>query len=323
MMSALGIHMASAGGALFPATRSNRLVTLIYHRVRTVRDEMFPGEVTADVFEWHMRLLSKHCQPLPLRQAIPMLQEGKLPSRAVAVTFDDGYEDNASVALPILKSHSVPATFFVATSFLGDGIMFNDAVAEAVRQAPGSRLSIPELQLADADISSMLKRGAVAQALINKIKHASPQQRAQSVQRITDRCGATSPTNLMMSAAQVKLLHDSGMEVGAHTQTHPILQVLDPESARREIDGSRQELEKIIQARVTAFAYPNGRPGEDYGQRERELVAELGFQYTVATRWGAAMATTDKYQLPRFTPWDRQPAKWLARLLLTFRDAVV
>jgi peptidoglycan/xylan/chitin deacetylase (PgdA/CDA1 family) len=110
------------------------------------------------------------------------------------------------------------------------------------------------------------------------------------------------------------------MEVGAHTRTHPILSTLAPEAAREEIAGSREALARIIGSPVTAFAYPNGRPGEDYGPRERHLVEELGFDYAVATRWGVATTATDHFQLPRFTPWDRDPARWLARLLLQYRQ---
>ena len=61
--------------------------------------------------------------------------------------------------------------------------------------------------------------------------------------------------------------------------------------------------------------YPNGKPGQDYGARDTEIVRQLGFDGAVTTSWGVARPGADLYQLPRFTPWDRSRAVFLLRLL--------
>ena len=66
---------------------------------------------------------------------------------------------------------------------------------------------------------------------------------------------------------------------------------------------------------VTLFAYPNGRPGRDYGDGHVQMVKDAGFQAAVSTRWAPAMRDSDPFQLPRFTPWDVTPGRFLARLL--------
>src|SRR5581483_9499448 len=76
--------------------------------------------------------------PLALDEALSRMRSGSLPARALAVTFDDGYADNAVAALPILARYGVPATFFIATDFVGGGRMWNDTVIEAVRALPAS-----------------------------------------------------------------------------------------------------------------------------------------------------------------------------------------
>jgi peptidoglycan/xylan/chitin deacetylase (PgdA/CDA1 family) len=314
--------LISAAASLLPATRSNRLLTLIYHRVRQDPDEMFPGEVTAEQFDWQMALLSRYCQPLPLGEAVKLMREGRLPARAVAVTFDDGYRDNATHALPILQKHGVPATFFVATSFLNGGIMWNDAVIESIRGTRMERLDFSDMGVPATLAGGGAQRGALAESVIGRIKHLPPAVRAERVHTVVARCGTQLPTDLMMSDDEVRQLHRGGMQIGAHTETHPILMSLDAEGARDEIVRSRATLEKITAAPVTAFAYPNGRPGEDYTQRDRDIVAGLGFQYAAATRWGVAGRDTDIFQLPRFTPWDRDPARFLTRLMLQFRQLV-
>ena len=110
-----------------------RLSILIYHRVLQSPDPLRPGEPIVDEFRQRMNLLRRYFNPLPLVEAIDRLQAGELPERAVCVTFDDGYADNESVALPILKKSGIPATVFVATGFLNGGQMWNDTVIESIR----------------------------------------------------------------------------------------------------------------------------------------------------------------------------------------------
>jgi len=91
--------------------------------------------------------------------------------------------------------------------------------------------------------------------------------------------------------------------------------VLDDRQARAEIVGGKHCLEEITGAPVTLFAYPNGKPGRDYGPRDVELVRQAGFAAAVSTSVGAANRASDLFQLPRFTPWDRSPRLFGLRLL--------
>jgi peptidoglycan/xylan/chitin deacetylase (PgdA/CDA1 family) len=315
-------RMISTAGSMLPSTRSNRLLTLIYHRVLAEPDPMFPQELTSIQFDWQMSLIRRHCYVLPLAEAIEALRTKTLPPRAVAVTFDDGYKDNYSVALPILQRHAVPSTFYVTTSFLDGGIMWNDAVTESVRRTLHAKLNFSDLGLGIVVPGKHRDRGSLAENLITRLKHLAPADRQSRVASVVDRCGAALPKDLMMSTGEVRNLHAAGMQIGAHTRTHPILETLDADAVREEIVDSRSELERITGAAVTTFAYPNGRPGEDYGKRERDLVDALGFMCAASTRWGVADTRTDIFQLPRFTPWDDSPNRWLARLLLQYRNLV-
>ena len=123
------LRLFSPGGA------RNRLSILIYHRVLPRRDPLFPEEGHAEDFDRHMEQLAGCFRIMPLSDAIQGLRRGSLPARAASITFDDGYADNAEVALPILKKHGISATFFVAASFIDGGRMWNDAVIELIRHA--------------------------------------------------------------------------------------------------------------------------------------------------------------------------------------------
>jgi peptidoglycan/xylan/chitin deacetylase (PgdA/CDA1 family) len=121
-----------------------------------------------------------------------------------------------------------------------------------------------------------------------------------------------------MTSPQVRRLHDAGMEIGAHTTSHPILKLLSEDESRREVSENVSQLERIVSAPIRGFAYPNGRPGEDYERRHRDMIESMGFAYAVSTARGLAHRESDIFELPRFSTWDRSPAKWLGRLLLEF-----
>lgn len=309
----------SALGHALPNTRANRLLVLIYHRVHSQVDPMFPGEVDAERFSWQMDLLKRFCHPISLADGVTRLIRGQLPARAVAITFDDGYADNAEIALSILRHHGLTATFFVATGYLDGGRMWNDSIIEAVRRARSDAIDLRDYGLGVVPLGCEKTRGPLAGSIIKSVKHLTPIERQRRVDRLCEIVGVDLPRGLMMTSSEVRQLAEAGMEIGAHTVTHPILRTLSEQAALHEMQESRRVLEAIIGGPVRAFAYPNGRLGEDYTIRDRNLVASAGFEYALSTTWGAATQGSDVFQLPRFTPWDQSPGPWLARLLMAFR----
>jgi len=306
------------GGRLIPGTRAGNLLVLIYHRVRPVTDPMFPLELTREQFDWQVGLLRQHFAPMTLAEGMRRVRAGTVPSRAVAITFDDGYRDNATEALPVLQRHDVPATFFVSTGFLDGGRMWNDSIIESIRRAHGDTIDLECVGLGRESLNEGAARGALAEKVIRQVKHQQPAERLALVKKIGALSGATLPDDLMMSSQQVAALAQAGMEVGAHTVNHPILRTLSDEEAKIEIGRSREHLQAIIGGPVVSFAYPNGRPGDDYSPRDRDVVERLGFAQSVATTRGIVTRQSDPYQLPRYTPWGRAPEAWLSKLLLAY-----
>jgi len=284
-------------------------------------DPLLPGEVDAAAFSAQMALLTDHFQVLRLEEAVERLSRGRLPARAVSVSFDDGYADNHDVALPILRRFGIPATFFIATGFLDGGRMWNDTVIEAIRRAKGPTLDLSGLGLGTYSVDSLPERRTAIHSLLKSIKHKPPSERDQIVDVIAASVEAPMPTNLMMTRNDVRALCSAGMGIGGHTVNHPILTRLAAPEAEREIADGKAELETIIGEPVALFAYPNGKPMEDFAAEHVALVKRLGFRAAVTTSWGAARRTSDLFQLPRFTPWDRQALKFSIRLLLNARRA--
>lgn len=315
--------LRAAFSLLSPAGAGGLLSTLIFHRVHPVPDPMFPGEPDAARFDAVCGWLARWFNVLPLDEAIVRLRDGRLPARAACITFDDGYADNHDVALPILQRHRLPATFFVTTGFLDGGRMFNDGVVEIMRRSPLNALPLggTGLQIGDAlPLGSIEQRRSTAEVVINAIKYRPADERLALTQVLQQAAAVPALSgDLMMRAEQVRALRHAGMQVGAHTDSHPILARLGDEAAARDILLGKTTLEAIIGERVGLFAYPNGRPGIDYGPRDVQLVRAAGFDAAVSTAWGRADSGTDGFQVPRFTPWDTSMLRFGVRLLANLR----
>lgn len=304
------------GNMVSPAGNRAKLSILVFHRVLAAPDPILHDEFDAMTFERQMVFLKREFNVLPLGEACAMRARGSLPARAVCITFDDGYADNEQVALPILKRVGLPATFFVATGFLDGGTMFNDGIIETIRNAPDGEHDLGSLGLGTYILDGDISRRAAIDALIRQLKYRPYDERLALIAPIAETVRAVPPKDLMMRPEQVRHLSDQGMEIGGHTVGHPILAVLDEQAARAEIVDGKRQLEEITGAPVTLFAYPNGKPGQDYGPREVQLVKEAGFSAAVSTIAGVADGGSDIFQLPRFGPWDRSPWRLGLRLLV-------
>jgi peptidoglycan/xylan/chitin deacetylase (PgdA/CDA1 family) len=293
------------------------LLILIYHRVLEAPDPLRRRTVHAAEFASQMDLLAQCFNVLPLPEALARLRSRSLPARAVSVTFDDGYADNLQVAVPIMRARGVHATVFIATGYLDGGIMFNDAITEAMRAAP-ARFDLSDFGLGVLDLGDQEARRAAISRLVGELKYRPSSERRALALEILERTGIAPPRNLMLTTPQVRELRDAGVEIGAHTASHPILSRLEPAAAQEDIAQGKTVLEGIIGEPVRLFAYPNGRPGEDYDGRHASMVRDLGFSAALSTAWGAVHADSDRFQLPRVAPWDASARRYAARLVRSY-----
>lgn len=292
------------GRLLGASMRRPRHHTLIFHRVMYEQDPMSPGEPTADWFRALIRMLAANFEIISLSDALARARDRRLNGRSVSITFDDGYADNYTVALPILEAFNAPATFFIASGFLDGGRMWNDSLIEAVRRLPDGLYQVDDDDVVDFELNDWSSRRNAANALIKAWKHLSPEVRQQKVDAFAAQVHDL-PTDLMMSSEQLAAMAASPQAtIGGHTVSHPILASLPADQAQAEIASGKAAVEEKIQRELRLFAYPNGKLGNDYRREHAELVRKAGFDAAVATDWGTMDASTDPFAIPRFTPWQ-------------------
>jgi peptidoglycan/xylan/chitin deacetylase (PgdA/CDA1 family) len=253
---------------------------------------------------------------MPLDEAVSCLVRERMPPRAVAITFDDGYRSIHELALPILRERRLPATVFVTSGHMtDDSSMWNDVILEAVRRLPGDTLDLGDIGLKVYAMNGVEQRKASAARLTEDCKYLTPEGRQVMLDRLQELVRADLRQHLMLTPEMIRDLVRNDIEIGGHTVTHPILARLGDEAAFREITDNKRDLEQVTGRPIRLFAYPNGKQGVDFDERHVEMVRAAGYRAAFTTLPGAATRHHHPFQFPRSRPWDRQPLMFAIRLL--------
>jgi peptidoglycan/xylan/chitin deacetylase (PgdA/CDA1 family) len=316
-----GLSVALEGMGSLLGGNSKRLTVLIFHRVLPEVDPLSPDEMHASRFDALVGTLVHFFNVLPMDEALSRLRAGTLPTRSVAITFDDGYADNYTIACPILIKHGVKATFFVASGFLDGGIMWNDVAREALRSFRGDRLDLSWLDLGVCSVATEAERHRLTETLLPKLKYLTPEGRRTALTRLIGDTGARIPDDLMLTTAQLQGLQAAGMEIGGHTMDHPILAVLSEAEARQQMADNRTHLTRLLGRAPRYFAYPNGRPEQDYLAVHARIARELGYEAAFTTSYGSAGPESGSFELPPiYSLGQRRTALLLASRAQFFQE---
>lgn len=289
---------------------------LNYHRVMPNTDLCSEQALPPELFAEQLRHLKQHFQVLSLPEAFALSQRQQLPKNSVVITIDDGFADCFDYVFPLLQQHGLTATFFISTAGLNEGYLWENQISQAIQQAPSQVQAIEMLGVSYQIDSADSRRSSIA-ALTEQIKYQPVATRRTSITQLLEQTGQPKMVHQFVNADQLRQMHQAGMTIGAHTVNHPILALENPEQARLEIAQSKTELEQIIGAPIEFFAYPNGKYQTDFTDAHIEMVRELGFSAAFSTDWGVAETRADLlFRLKRFTPWDRDPARFCLRLAL-------
>jgi peptidoglycan/xylan/chitin deacetylase (PgdA/CDA1 family) len=287
---------------------------LTYHRVNDDADEFMPS-VSTPVFEQHMAYVAQAYRVLPLPEMLERARKGSLPRNSLAITFDDGYRDNLTHAAPILHRYGLPSTIFLATGFIGTGVIpWFDRLAIALKltRAGAVQTSWGESLLLH-DRTSRLIALARTQGRLKTLCDDELQRALDVLLEQLDVPDGLASKNLMLDWEDARALTLLGFEVGGHTVNHVILSRVSNHRAWAEIRGSRAAIEAGLGCKPMTFAYPNGR-AEDYTVTNIDLVRKAGYSCAVTTRFGLNTGRTPAFELRRGGPWEADLATFALKL---------
>ena len=307
---------------------TNAGVVLMMHRV--LADEQAanvphrrPLCVGSQSFEHLLIWLKRYFHCVPLEQLL-LEPAGKRPR--LALTFDDGWRDNADQAYPLLERHAVPASIFLSTDFIGtDRAFWWEAIGETLWQNPASSASkklLAELRGHGVDLPEIVlqpgncdARSLALALLLQQLKRLPP----ASLQALADRCPKDQIPQ-SMDWTQVQKLESSGLvQFGPHGASHNILTQLDAATLRKDLARSHAELSNHCTSPLPIYCYPNG----DHNAEVRRAVADLGYRFALGTAPGLVTAEPSQLlALPRIDVSQscaRNPAQLAWRLFMGAR----
>lgn len=273
----------------------NQSGVIYFHRVLAVKDKFYPDDPTVDEFDDLIGMLKTAFHIVPLREIVTGDVLSDKPS--IAITFDDGYLDNKTLAAKILNKHNVTATFFIATEGIDNGILWQDKVVESFRQSTAYHLD----KMGFSNQGKSSDRITACAEILSRLKRLSPHLRDKEVDLLVSQVKPEF-IRLMMKREDIQSLHNAGHTIGAHSVGHDILTTLNDEQASYEILHSKRVLEDIISSSVDIFCYPNGYPIKDFTTKHQEMVKEAGFTSGFSTQDGGISKRSNRYSMPRFLP---------------------
>ena len=264
----------------------NLLTVLNFHRIddpfrdgfNTFRPNV---SATSSAFAAQMDYVSRKYNVISGAELAAFIKgQCQLPAHAAIITFDDGYYDNYSNAYPILKARNLPAIIFLATGFIGTHKpFFWDLIAYCFFCTQKEQAYLPILGTQSWVDGST--RDKVMQHLIETLKKTSEVEKQKVINQLPKILGVDIPDdafkNIMMSWSDARELSKNGVELGAHTVSHPILTRISLDEVSGELLQSKQHVEAEIGKPVLSFAYPNGQ-SSDFNNEIIDRVHQAGFE---------------------------------------------
>jgi peptidoglycan/xylan/chitin deacetylase (PgdA/CDA1 family) len=326
-------HYRTGAGKAFERRLARRAaargagVVLLYHRVAETAENPWGDVVSPARFEEQIAALSAEMRLMPLAELIAAADRGSIPDRAVAISFDDGYADNLSNALPILRRHQAPATFFIATGWRDPSLPYwwdelSDLVLGPGKRPPRIDVTIGSRPVvaATADREERLRalHGAIHPAL-SGLPPAAVDSGLEVVRGWARRAAEEPSVNGVdadaarpLSTAELeRLAADPLVELGAHTAFHPRMPTLSADARRVEAERSRDAVAEVVGERPRFFAYPFG--AVDRGSEAS--VREAGFERGFGTQGYVPVTTAARpFRVPRMPLAGDRPPVLLDRL---------
>lgn len=258
------LDLTGCGRALRASRVWQGVLILNYHRIGDPKLSLLDRNLwsaTPQDFDYQVGLAAKHFDVIGLEDLEVAINQPR--GRYVMFTFDDGYRDNYAEAYPILKSHGVPATFFLTTGFLDSAqVPWWDNIAWMVRTSPLSALDVNRWTSSPVPFDEPHREGAIRR-LLDVYKGLPGEQTAEYLEFLaaalqTGHCPRSISDDLWMTWDMVREMRRGGMSFGGHTVTHPVLANLSASDQDWEVGECKRRLVEELAEPITAFSFPVG-----------------------------------------------------------------
>ncbi len=304
-----GISLTGLPWAARVWNRRRALIVMYHGVVPDGRPYHNWGQLPESKFRRQLESLARRHRVLPLGQIVAAIRDGlPLPPNAAAITFDDGFANNAHVAWPHLKALGLPATIFLVTGHVGTKrLLWPDEVFLLLWHAVRRHVDLPSLGLPRIDQNEPRRCGRAYRQIVTHLKRIPAERKNESLAALRSTIGSSADESpwagdfQLMTWDDVARLNQTGLvEFGAHTGRHDILTQLPPDEAYREIRESIAAVCARSNRDDVPFAYPNGAPC-DFSPAIVDMVRDAGASCAVTTVEGLNPMGSDPFTLRRIS----------------------
>lgn len=303
----------------------HKAVILMYHRIDHVSYDPWHLAVTPSNFEEQLQVLQRKYFVLPLEELPAYINKRRIQSKAVCITFDDGYVDNYLYAKPLLEKYNAPATYFIAHGYIGSEEQYWWDALQNIIFLPDKLPAFISLQINGEVFSCQLEnegkitmeekkkqaawyyeetpathRCALYLKLWERLKPLPHHQIKETLSKIKEWAGGedfSDRNSFPMSEAQLnELTNHPVIKLGIHTKTHLSLPAHDGKVQETEIKMNQSFLEQKCNKPINVIAYPYG----DYSKTTLDAVQKLKLNIGVTTVEKTITRSSSVHQLGRF-----------------------
>jgi peptidoglycan/xylan/chitin deacetylase (PgdA/CDA1 family) len=302
----------------------------MYHRIDKTICDPWDLVVHPKNFEEQLEFLKQNTHVVSMEELTTSLSNKTLKNKTVALTFDDGYLDNFTQAVPILEKYQLPATFYITTGSIGtkdqfwwdqlqDLILLNETLPKKFQLTLNNEsfnLDLGDAYQLNQNLKDQIKSWKADQPSTNKraelyftlwktLRTCEPVIRKKYIDDIRNWAGQQSAhSGKMMNWQHILSLSGKKLfSIGGHTANHPTLGTHPIDIQKKEIMNGMVTLNEMIKKDIAGFAYPHG----SYNQDTISILSEAGFKYAVTTESTSVLNHSKKFELPRFQVknWER------------------
>lgn len=276
-------------------------VVLLYHRVENLLNDYNYQAVTPDNFRTHINFLKNNYQIITPDE---IYNDIETDEDRIVITFDDGYYDFYTNAMPILREYNVPATLFVSTENIDKQFEnWTDNILRIIFSEHNGSISIMDEKISNKwNVTTIKERKAFYQDIRKLFLQMGKKDRDRYTQVLENWANVKHEgridRRILRSNEIYNISREKLITLGSHTCSHPSLRCLEEEEQIKEIVESKKTLEEIIKNKIEYFSYPFGTK-DHYSEKTIEIVKKTGYKMAFSVSNSTVGIEKNCYEIPR------------------------